>query len=70
MPCAECGESLDPSAVANHRCDPERLVEYQMFGLKDDIAKFDVRLHDFLETPTGRFEVWLAARDVRRTASG
>jgi hypothetical protein len=65
MPCSECGESLERSAAATHRCDPERLVEYQMFGLRDEIAKFEVKLYRYLQTASGRFEVWLAARDVR-----
>ena len=36
-----------------------------MFGLRDEIAKFEVKLYRYLQTASGRFEVWLAARDVR-----
>jgi hypothetical protein len=41
------------------------MVDYQMFGLREDIARFEDRLRDFLQTSRGRFEVWLAAREVR-----
>ena len=48
-----------------HFCTLERLVEYQMFGFRDEIATFDARLLLDLRTAPGRFEVWLAARQVR-----
>jgi len=65
LPCDDCGASVERAAASGHRCAAERLVEYQMFGLRDQIAGFEPRLHDFLESPKGRFEVWLAAREVR-----
>ena len=65
MPCSDCGESLDRSAAAMHFCTLERLVDYQMFGFRDEIATFDARLLLYLRTAPGRFEVWLAARQVR-----
>jgi len=37
-----------------------------MFGLRDEIAAFDGRLRQYLHTATGRFEVWQAARQVRK----
>ena len=36
-----------------------------MFGLRDDIAKFEALLRHYLHTAAGGFEVWLAARQVR-----
>ncbi len=66
MPCEHCGESLDRSSSVSHECDSERLAEYQMFGMRHEIASFPARLHEYLDRAHGRFEVWLAARHVRR----
>lgn len=66
MPCEQCGESLDRTSAASHQCDPERLAEYQMFGMRHGIAGFETRLREYLDRAHGRFEVWLAARHVRR----
>lgn len=65
MPCSDCGESIERATAAAHCCSIERLVEYQMFGMRDDIARFDGRLSHYLHTAAGAFEVWLAARQVR-----
>lgn len=65
MPCSDCGESLNRAATVAHCCTVERLVQYQMFGFRDEIATFDARLLLYLRTAAGRFEVWLAARQVR-----
>jgi hypothetical protein len=64
MPCPECGASLDRCDEAPHRCDPERLLDYRMFALRHEVAWFDPLLASFLDSPEGRFETWLAARDV------
>ncbi len=68
MPCAECGESVDRAAADSHRCDPARRVEYQMIVMRPVLAAFDTRFREYLSGNEGRFEVWLAARDVRRSA--
>lgn len=65
MPCEECGESLDRAVASTHRCDPQRRVDFHMFALRDGIAAFEIRLHQHLDTPAGRFEAWLAAHRVR-----
>lgn len=65
MPCADCGASVERSVASGHRCASDRLVEYQMFGLREDIAGLEHRFRHFLHTSSGRFEVWLAARQVR-----
>lgn len=67
MPCEECGESVDRSAATSHVCNPERLLDYRMFRMRDEINRFESRFHEFLSESRGRFEAWLAARDVRRT---
>ena len=64
MPCQECGASVDQTGVPGHECSPERRAEYQMFGLRDEIAQLEPGIRRYLETGSGRFEVWLAARQV------
>lgn len=68
MPCEECGESVDRTAIETHVCNPERLLDYRMFRMREEINGFESRFRDFLTESEGRFEVWLAARQVRRTA--
>lgn len=67
LPCPACGESVDQTAGGGHTCDPERRADFVMFTLRDDIAAFEDNLRSFLNEPHGRFESWLAARQVRRT---
>jgi len=68
MPCAECGASVERGSDAEHTCDPQRLVDYRMFRLRGEIESLESGFAGFLETPSGRFERWLAAREVRRPA--
>ena len=65
MPCADCGESVDRAAPSAHTCDPHRRLWFQMFGLRHEIAAFEISLREHLDTPRGRFETWLAAQQVR-----
>lgn len=70
MPCSECGESVERAAADAHRCSRERLVDYQMFGLRHEVANFEARMRHYLYSASGRFEVWLAARHVRKGVEG
>jgi hypothetical protein len=65
MPCPECGESVEQSAADDHRCSAERRVDYQMYALRDEIGACETQWQSYQQTATGRFEVWLAARQVR-----
>ena len=67
-PCAECGESIERTAAESHVCDPVRRLEFQMLALGPGISSFEIELRDFLSSKQGQFQVWLAARDVRRDA--
>jgi hypothetical protein len=51
-----------------HACSRERWADYQMFGLRDEIAGLEAGVLRFLGTPLGLFEVWTAARLVRGQA--
>lgn len=67
MPCPDCGESVARRAPMAHECDPGRRADFMMFGLRDEIRAFDAMFEEYVLSPVGRFEAWLAARDVRRT---
>ncbi len=62
MPCPDCGASLDLRADREHACDPERRLDFVLFQLRDEIDRFNAEFAAYLESATGRFEVWLAAR--------
>jgi hypothetical protein len=66
MPCAECGASVPRTDVEAHECDPRRRVDFQILGMTAAIACFESDIEKYLSGKEGRFEVWLAARDVRR----
>jgi hypothetical protein len=69
MPCTACGDSVERSTESDHRCRPSRRVDYLMFQLRDRVAEFEPQLHRFLASSRGRFETWLAARDVAASTS-
>jgi hypothetical protein len=65
MPCRECGASVAAADRETHACRPERLVQYQLFQLRDEIARFEDGFHGYLDSPHGRFAQWLAERERR-----
>jgi hypothetical protein len=66
MPCPTCGASVDRHGLPEHQCLPERRTDYEMFGLREEIARLEADLGRYLATASGRFSTWLAARQVRR----
>ena len=66
MPCDDCGGSVERSVAHAHRCDPERLADFRLFHLREEVALFEHDVSEWLRTSTGRFESWLAARQVRQ----
>jgi len=70
MPCTECGASVAASERDAHVCDPERLLEYRMFQLREEVAGFDDVLRGYLDSPQGRFAQWLAERERRPPSGG
>lgn len=64
MPCPECGGSVDRDAAVPHACDPERLVEYQMFKAGPGVRRLEEDLGKWLASTEGKFMEWLAKRDV------
>lgn len=63
MPCPECGASVAAAKRGEHVCDPERLLDYRMFQLRDEVAGFESALRGWLESAHGRFEQWCAERE-------
>jgi hypothetical protein len=63
MPCPDCGASVAGAAVGAHVCDAERLLDFRLFQLRDEIAAFDAQLNEWLASAKGRFAAWLAERD-------
>jgi hypothetical protein len=65
MPCPACGASVPVSESPRHACDADRRLEYRLFQLRDEIARFDESLGGYLDSPRGRFAQWLAERERR-----
>ncbi len=63
MPCSECGASVEQTASASHACDIERRLAYELFQLREEIARFEADVTAFLDSAPGRFEVWYARRE-------
>jgi hypothetical protein len=68
MPCEACGASLDRADLTEHQCSPNRRADYQMFGLREEVTELEAGVRRYLTTVSGRFESWLAARQVRGEA--
>jgi hypothetical protein len=63
MPCPECGASLGRVEAGAHVCEGERLLDFRLFQLREEIAAFDAQLATWLASARGRFAAWLAERD-------
>jgi hypothetical protein len=70
MPCELCGESVDRTAPQTHQCSPDRRAAFPMWAMRDEIDDFEDRYRSYLDTRQGEFDVWLAAREVRRNRRG
>ena len=68
MPCETCGASVDRIDSSRHECSPVRVADYQMFALREEVAQLETGVRRYLATASGRFESWLAARQVRGEA--
>jgi hypothetical protein len=66
MPCSECGTSVAAAERDEHVCDPEQLLDYRMFQLREELAGFEDGLREYLASAQGRFAQWLAERDRRK----
>jgi hypothetical protein len=62
--CDECGASVEQSRKEDHRCEPELLIEREVFRMHAAIARVEDDFIAYLHTSRGRFEAWLAERQV------
>ena len=70
MPCSECGAAVEWSGRETHVCDAERLLDFRLFQLRDELGAFEQELGEYLESPRGRFELWCAEQDRRDDSTG
>jgi hypothetical protein len=63
MPCSRCGAAVERGKRDKHVCDRTRLLDFQMFQLRDDLAALDAELGAYFDSPHGRFELWFAERE-------
>ncbi len=63
MPCPECGASVAVASEAEHQCNPERRVDYELFQLRTETAGLDGEIEEYLSSTRGRFEQWYAEHD-------
>jgi hypothetical protein len=63
MPCAECGASVSVAEKESHVCDPERLLDFRMFQLRDEIAALEEGVSRYLDSSAGLFAQWLAEHE-------
>lgn len=70
MPCAACGASVERGVSGAHVCDEERLLDFRVFQLHEEIVAFDAQLSAWLASAPGRFAAWLAERDRRSGGQG
>lgn len=65
MPCDRCGESLHRAAAAEHVCDEDRRLAYDLFPVRDEVGRLETDLSAWLDSPAGRFAQYDAARRRR-----
>ena len=66
LPCPECGAPVERAEGAAHECESERVLDYRISRIRHEIGRFDAQLAAWLESPQGRFAVWLAERERPR----
>jgi hypothetical protein len=62
MPCEECGASVTRAEAAEHVCDRERWLDYQVVQRRQELDGFDAELSVYYASPEGQFSVWDAER--------
>jgi hypothetical protein len=60
--CSDCGASVEHHERVDHECELERWLDYRLFHLRDELARFEQELSAYLASPSGAFEVWYAER--------
>jgi hypothetical protein len=68
LTCTDCGENVPHMRAAEHVCDQDRWLSFQMTCARPQIERIDQELARYLETARGRFELWYAERTRLRGA--
>jgi hypothetical protein len=64
--CDDCGASVARDESSRHECDPERRLDYLIFQLRNEVARFEAEVSAYLDSPHGRFESWYAEHQRRQ----
>jgi len=63
LPCPDCGALVPSDADQLHICDDQQRLEYQLHELKAEMDRFSEDFGDWLNTPEGRLQQWIAERE-------
>jgi hypothetical protein len=61
-PCSECGASVPNKELAEHVCEQERWLDYQLHVQLAELERFEDDLGAYFDSPEGRFQQWDAER--------
>lgn len=48
---------------AEHTCDPDRRLDFELFQLREEISGLDAQIEGYLSSTRGRFEQWYAEHE-------
>jgi hypothetical protein len=67
-PCTGCGAGVPARDLRLHVCDWWEWLDHQVHLRRDELGRFEHELGAYLESPSGRFDLWYAerARTLRR----
>ena len=66
MPCPDCGASVAVASDAEHVCNPDRRLDYELFQLREEISELGTEIGDYLASAPGMFEAWQVEQERRR----
>jgi len=67
--CRDCGAAIARARRDDHVCDRDRLIEHQLYRLRDDLDGLEDEIQAYLASPRGRFESWWATSERRSCAN-
>jgi hypothetical protein len=68
LPCSECGVRLSSEQRSRHACSPDAAIVHQVTKARVQLTIFEDEVDQFLETPKGKFALFLAERQRSQTA--
>jgi hypothetical protein len=67
MPCPTCGASVAVVEEAEHVCNPDRRVEFELFQLRAEVSGLSAEIEEYFSSTHGRFEQWYAEYERQPT---